>query len=273
MHQALALWGSRSPVQVGFSLFVLGTVVGSFCNVIRHRIPLGISVLWGRSECPNCGHRLNARDLVPVLSYVLLRGRCRYCTLKISVIYPLIEVAAGVVSGLAGIAQGWTAGFLALGTWVASTLVFALWERRRPLGDESGASLVEVMACLFLLAVAMLPALDALTVARRAGLATQQRSVLIGVARARVNQLSMAASADITAVDGESGDLPGDAVTGEASFAQYVVSTSPPDSAGMPAGARKVSVTVSCPTCQGTHGFAVQPVTLTTIVRERLNGE
>lgn len=274
MSEGFALWSALGPVQTGLSLFVLGVVVGSFCNVIRHRVPVGVSFVWGRSECPTCGHHLKARDLVPVLSYILLRGRCRYCTLKISATYPLTELTTGLLAALAGVMQGWGAGFLALGIWVAGTFAFALLERRRPLRGESGMTLVEVLASIFVLTVALLPALDTLAVARHAGLATQKRSLVIGIARARLNHLSeLAASTGIASVDSQSGGLSGEDVTGEPSLAQYMVTTGTPDAAGLPPGARRLSVTVSCPSCAGLMGEAVKPVTLTTIVRETFNAE
>ena len=75
-----------------------GLVVGSFMTVAVHRLPKGESVVRPRSSCPACGAEVGARDNVPVLSWLLLRGRCRRCGERISVEYPLIELAtAGLV--------------------------------------------------------------------------------------------------------------------------------------------------------------------------------
>lgn len=75
-----------------------GLVVGSFMTVAVHRLPKGESVVRPRSSCPACGAEIGARDNVPVLSWLLLRGRCRRCGERISVEYPLIELAtAGLV--------------------------------------------------------------------------------------------------------------------------------------------------------------------------------
>jgi len=75
-----------------------GLVVGSFMTVAAHRMPKGESVVRPRSRCPSCGAVIGARDNVPVLSWLLLRGRCRRCGTRISVAYPLLELAtAGVV--------------------------------------------------------------------------------------------------------------------------------------------------------------------------------
>ena len=75
-----------------------GLVVGSFMTVAVHRLPKGESVVQPRSRCPSCGAEIGARDNVPVLSWLLLRGRCRRCGERISVEYPLLELTtAGVV--------------------------------------------------------------------------------------------------------------------------------------------------------------------------------
>jgi leader peptidase (prepilin peptidase) / N-methyltransferase len=75
-----------------------GLVVGSFMTVAVHRLPRGESVIRPRSRCPACGAEIGARDNIPVLSWLLLRGRCRRCGARISVEYPLIELGtAGLV--------------------------------------------------------------------------------------------------------------------------------------------------------------------------------
>jgi leader peptidase (prepilin peptidase) / N-methyltransferase len=76
---------------------VLGLVVGSFLNVVVHRVPAGLSVVAPASSCPRCGHGIRARDNVPVVSWVLLRGRCRDCSTRISARYPLVESATAVL--------------------------------------------------------------------------------------------------------------------------------------------------------------------------------
>ncbi|HZW27429.1 MAG TPA: prepilin peptidase [Trueperaceae bacterium] len=81
---------------------LLGAVVGSFGNVVVYRLPRGESVVSPGSRCPSCGRRLSAVDLVPVLSWLLLRGRCRTCGARISPRYPLVEaLMAGLFAALA----------------------------------------------------------------------------------------------------------------------------------------------------------------------------
>ncbi len=83
---------------------VVGLVVGSFLNVVIHRLPLeGESVLRPlRSRCPSCRRQLTAWENVPVLSWVFLRGRCRSCGWRIPLRYPLVELLTGFLWGLAG---------------------------------------------------------------------------------------------------------------------------------------------------------------------------
>lgn len=78
-------------------VFLAGLCVGSFLNVCIYRLPEGGSIAYPPSNCPACGSRLHAVDLIPVLSYLLLRGRCRYCGGKISAQYPFIELTVGVL--------------------------------------------------------------------------------------------------------------------------------------------------------------------------------
>src|SRR4051812_27470438 len=81
-----------------FAAAVLGAIGGSFLNALSFRLGTGRSVLRGRSQCMRCGHTLSALDLVPILSYVFLRGRCRYCGTKVSIQYPLVEAAGALLA-------------------------------------------------------------------------------------------------------------------------------------------------------------------------------
>ena len=83
------LWGIR---------FMLGAALLSFMNVVAWRLPQGKSPLTGRSFCPSCGEALQARDLVPVFSWLFLRGRCRRCGAKIAVRYLLAEPLGGALA-------------------------------------------------------------------------------------------------------------------------------------------------------------------------------
>ena len=79
---------------------VFGLVVGSFLNVVIYRVPRQLSVVRPRSSCPQCHAFIAERDNIPVLSWVLLRGRCRHCRNPISVRYPLVELGTGLLFAL-----------------------------------------------------------------------------------------------------------------------------------------------------------------------------
>lgn len=83
-------------VLLAFLLF-MGGAIGSFLNVVIYRVPAGLSIVKPRSRCPRCLVPILARDNLPVLGWLLLRGRCRYCRTHISARYPLVELAAGLV--------------------------------------------------------------------------------------------------------------------------------------------------------------------------------
>lgn len=76
-------------------IFILGAVFGSFLNVVVDRLPKGQSIIVGRSYCDTCKKTILWRDLMPIVSYILLMGRCRFCHAHVSFYYPIVEVTAG----------------------------------------------------------------------------------------------------------------------------------------------------------------------------------
>ncbi len=85
---------------------LVGLVIGSFLNVVIWRVPRGESVVTPPSHCPGCGHEVRPRDNIPVVSWLLLRGRCRDCGTGISVRYPLVEAGTAVVFAVLTLAIG-----------------------------------------------------------------------------------------------------------------------------------------------------------------------
>ncbi len=78
--------------------FILGTVMGSFYNVVGFRLPQNKSIINPKkSYCPTCKHPLKVMDLIPILSFLFLKGKCRYCKSKISIFYPLVELFTGIL--------------------------------------------------------------------------------------------------------------------------------------------------------------------------------
>lgn len=104
----------------------LGLITGSFANVCIHRLPAGGSIVRPASRCPACASPIRARDNVPVLSYLLLRGRCRDCGVRISPRYPLIELANGLLWMAAAAQLGPTLRALALMAFVSALLVLSV---------------------------------------------------------------------------------------------------------------------------------------------------
>jgi leader peptidase (prepilin peptidase)/N-methyltransferase len=107
---ATLAWGS---IALG-----LGLVIGSFLNVVIHRLPLGLSVAYPGSHCPACEAPIKPWDNIPLLSYLVLRGRCRNCHLAISPRYPTVEFVTGLCFMAIAIRYGPTA-------WTAVYCVFA----------------------------------------------------------------------------------------------------------------------------------------------------
>ncbi|MFA6974149.1 MAG: prepilin peptidase [Parcubacteria group bacterium] len=85
------------------TFFILGLIIGSFLNVVVYRLRVAESIAHGRSKCPNCQKQIVWYDNIPLLSFILLRQRCRYCREKISYQYPLVEVGTGLLFALVGL--------------------------------------------------------------------------------------------------------------------------------------------------------------------------
>lgn len=93
-------------IVIWYSL-VIGSVMGSFTNVVGLRLPKKESLLYPASHCPSCRRSIAKKDLVPILSYLLLKGKCRYCREEISFLYPFMELAAGILFAAAFVRFGW----------------------------------------------------------------------------------------------------------------------------------------------------------------------
>jgi leader peptidase (prepilin peptidase) / N-methyltransferase len=81
---------------------IFGLAIGSFLNVVIYRVPIGKSIVSPPSACPGCDQPIHAYDNIPVISWLLLRGKCRNCKTTISARYPLVELGTGILFGLVG---------------------------------------------------------------------------------------------------------------------------------------------------------------------------
>jgi leader peptidase (prepilin peptidase) / N-methyltransferase len=102
-------------------VLLYGLTFGSFFNVVGLRVPVEKSIVKPRSACPNCHHTLGALEVIPVLSYLLQRGKCHQCKVGISPLYPIIELITGLLFMSAPFIMGWTSEL-----WIAWTLISLL---------------------------------------------------------------------------------------------------------------------------------------------------
>lgn len=133
---------TSSPLALTLFALLLGLIIGSFLNVLIHRLPIMLDRDWTtqsramlglppepkgaaynlllpHSECPRCSHKIRAWENIPVISYLMLRGKCAECRAKISLRYPLVELATGILSAFVVYHFGlsWQAGAFLMLTW------------------------------------------------------------------------------------------------------------------------------------------------------------
>lgn len=80
-----------------FIFFIFGTCLGSFYNVLGMRIPEGKSIIKPKSHCPKCGHELKWYELIPIISFLIQKGKCNCCKTKLSLFYPFVEFSTGIL--------------------------------------------------------------------------------------------------------------------------------------------------------------------------------
>ena len=107
-------------------IFVIGTLLGSFYNVVGYRLPKGQSIVFPPSHCPNCNHRLGASELIPILSFIFLKGKCKHCRQKISAFYPIFEFLTGLLFVISYIIFGPTKEFLLAITFVSLLIIIVV---------------------------------------------------------------------------------------------------------------------------------------------------
>lgn len=217
---------------------LLGLVVGSFCTVVFHRWSRGESIIAPRSHCPSCSHVLGPVDLIPVLSFLFMRGKCRHCAARISWIYPTLEMSSGLVAGLACGLAGLPFGLLALVVPLLFASVGAGVRRARVAANgfnQRGFTLVEVLLSLLLLSLTVVAVFDTIKVARWGAVAAQRRTVAVNLAREGIARAAAEAKATQSV---SAGTWP---------WGDYDVSVSAQEHATL--NAWWVTVVVSCPRC------------------------
>lgn len=106
--------------------FLLGSILGSFYNVVGYRLPKGESLLYPSSHCTNCNHKLMPWELVPIFSFLFLRGKCSKCKQKISWFYPLFETASGLLFMIAFLIFGFSYELLIALTFISLILIITI---------------------------------------------------------------------------------------------------------------------------------------------------
>lgn len=149
MHMLILAYGV-----IYLLVFMTGICIGSFLNVVIYRVPRGINIAKGRSFCPKCNNILTARDLVPLASFGLLRGRCRFCGERISARYPVVESIGGALAVLS-VAVYWLTP-QALVVFAASCILTAVTFIDIDT-QEIPYTLNIIMTCLGVLAVFLFP--------------------------------------------------------------------------------------------------------------------
>lgn len=107
-------------------VFVFGLIIGSFLNVCIYRIPRGESIAFPPSHCTNCNTKIKWYDLIPIVSYIILKGKCRHCGEKISIVYPIIEALNALLWVIAYLNYGFTLSFFKCIFLISLFIVIAL---------------------------------------------------------------------------------------------------------------------------------------------------
>lgn len=114
-------------VLIEIIFFAIGASIFSFLNVVIYRLPRHMGYVEGKSMCPTCKHTLYAKDLIPIISWISLKGKCRYCGEKISVRYTVVEVIGGIaavaVTLIIGINLWALAAFLLIGVFTVAICI------------------------------------------------------------------------------------------------------------------------------------------------------
>ncbi|MBR3363041.1 MAG: prepilin peptidase [Bacilli bacterium] len=104
-------------------MFIIGTIFGSFYNVVGYRIPKGESIINPPSHCPNCNHRLAPLELIPIISYIISKGKCKNCKQKISPFYIMFESLTGILFSLSYIIFGFTTDIIIPLTFISMLII------------------------------------------------------------------------------------------------------------------------------------------------------
>ncbi len=110
----------------GIMIFIIGLVLGSFYNVVGYRLPNNMSIIFPASHCPNCNHKLKFYELIPVISYVFLKGKCKNCKKRISIFYPFFELLTASLFLLSYLKFGLSLKFIISITFISILIIISI---------------------------------------------------------------------------------------------------------------------------------------------------
>lgn len=148
-------------------LFFLGTILGSFYNVVAYRITKGESIVYPSSHCPNCNHKLKPWELIPIFSFLLQKGKCSSCKIKISWFYPLSEIICGLMFVLAYLSFGISFDLVIALTFISMLIIVVLSDYYYMIIEDS---VLIVFGLLLLLEIFLINGFDVFLLSIKNGL-------------------------------------------------------------------------------------------------------
>ena len=117
-------------IATGIMIFIIGMFFGSFYNVVGYRLPNNMSIVFPSSHCPNCNYKLKFYELIPVLSYIFLLGKCKKCKKRISLLYPFFEIITGILFLLSYLSFGISIKFFISITFISILIIISISDIR-----------------------------------------------------------------------------------------------------------------------------------------------
>ena len=147
--------------------FIIGTFLGSFYNVVASRLPIGESIVTPGSHCPNCNHFLKPWELIPILSFILQKGKCTNCKIKMSWFYPISEIVCGLLFVACYLVFGISLDLIIAITFVSMIIIVTLSDLYYMIIEDS---VLIVTAILLLIEIYFINGLDHLLASLLSGI-------------------------------------------------------------------------------------------------------
>ena len=117
--------------------FILGTIFGSFFNVVGYRLPLKESIVNPPSHCPKCNHKLTPMELIPIISYIIQKGKCKHCHNKISPFYLVFELVTGLLFSITYLVYGLTPDIIIPLTFISMLIIITISDYNHMIINDS----------------------------------------------------------------------------------------------------------------------------------------